>query len=115
MGAWIETVAASGIAGCTKVAPYMGAWIETVLRPSVDRRLWSLPTWGRGLKLFVLGTSKKYTLSLPTWGRGLKPPWNWTPDGHHEVAPYMGAWIETNARQAGPDKKSGRSLHGGVD
>ena len=33
--------------------------------------------------------------SHPTWVRGLKPIGDWSPAMITEVAPYVGAWIET--------------------
>ena len=55
----------------------------------------SHPTWVRGLKQ---GTSNYDTMILwshPTWVRGLKLPYLNRYAEEFEVAPYVGAWIET--------------------
>ena len=55
----------------------------------------SHPTWVRGLKPFNASAAILIASSHPTWVRGLKP------DGHPDlipvvnVAPHVGAWIET--------------------
>ena len=51
----------------------MGAWIETVVARDACPIKMSHPTWVRGLKLQVLNLFF----------------------GEKEVAPYVGAWIET--------------------
>ena len=79
-----------------EVAPYVGAWIETakeLLR--VLKATGSLPMWERGLKpqyhrRMVLGFK-----SLPMWERGLKRDYHSGCRPHRQVAPYVGAWIET--------------------
>ena len=55
----------------------------------------SHPTWVRGLKhvLFVVGLS--LLKSHPTWVRGLKLYNSDTCKSNQNVAPYVGAWIET--------------------
>ena len=55
----------------------------------------SHPTWVRGLKLSynrAVGSNKK---SHPTWVRGLKPDDTGENYIGWDVAPYVGAWIET--------------------
>ncbi len=73
MGAWIETLNASGYDKQGIVAPYVGAWIETILSMALE---WSF-------------------MSHPMWVRGLKPPDSAERHRLHDVAPYVGAWIET--------------------
>ena len=77
------------------VAPYMGAWIETASTKSLRRELVSLPIWERGLKHNRSSALHSSTLSLPIWERGLKRPMNMENYTKKDVAPYMGAWIET--------------------
>ena len=118
VGAWIETPTLVMLNNNSTVAPYVGAWIETmaVLR-QVGQRLESHPTWVRGLKLHPVQQTSTHLQSHPTWVRGLKqkfysyiyilhrshPTWvrGLKPDDNGinyldwEVAPYVGAWIET--------------------
>ena len=78
--------------------------------------MWSHPTWVRGLKHFPCFIPFQFYLSHPTWVRGLKhggarhrgtplqshPTWvrglkqQWLTDKTMlDVAPHVGAWIET--------------------
>ena len=78
------------------VAPYVGAWIETAHEIArCYNEIVSLPTWERGLKLFCLYLICIFHLSLPTWERGLKQRCKDGCKQIYEVAPYVGAWIET--------------------
>ena len=102
-----------------RVAPRVGAWIET-LTTSEGRRYENVspPAWGRGLKRFRHGVVDKHLVSPPAWGRGLKrveecgdevrslaspPAWgrglklgvDERAEGALDVAPRVGAWIET--------------------
>ena len=54
----------------------------------------SHPTWVRGLKQVKKSNVKRHRQSHPTWVRGLKPC---IANCHlaRIVAPYVGAWIET--------------------
>ena len=54
----------------------------------------SHPTWVRGLKRKSEGCGGWTGVSHPTWVRGLKHSFQ---SCHHslDVAPYVGAWIET--------------------
>ena len=94
VGAWIETSRLKAEMYLPEVAPYVGAWIETLiaLRLSIDNE--SHPTWVRGLKLGVKQIRFRSILSHPTWVRGLKLE-NDPRLKNHIVAPYVGAWIET--------------------
>ena len=100
-----------------KVAPYVGAWIETRRSVLALAIATSHPTWVRGLKQAEEQEGDQYSKSHPTWVRGLKralgsnqslriashPTWvrGLKPKGGVErvqgtdVAPYVGAWIET--------------------
>ena len=88
------------------VAPYVGAWIETSDNwiPSLLRR--SHPTWVRGLKLSAQLFVERNKLSHPTWVRGLKLAFCSSVSCGLQVAPYVGAWIETGlkSRQLGSSK-----------
>ena len=55
----------------------------------------SHPTWVRGLKLHGWLEELDNAVSHPTWVRGLKRASHefYAQDG--DVAPYVGAWIET--------------------
>jgi len=50
--------------------------------------------WGRGLKLLLPDQYVTRTLSPPMWGRGLKLI-STKCYKLHQVAPHVGAWIET--------------------
>ena len=56
----------------------------------------SHPMWVRGLKPSTSLTSKVSAVSHPMWVRGLKPIGRVVYRGYN-VAPYVGAWIETKA------------------
>ena len=55
----------------------------------------SHPVWVRGLKQISEVTSTSDTLSHPVWVRGLKRVDSHWSDINEEVAPRVGAWIET--------------------
>ena len=55
----------------------------------------SLPTWERGLKLRYRSEAVRIDVSLPTWERGLKLCYPKAGLLGDNVAPYVGAWIET--------------------
>ena len=71
----------------------MGAWIETLSMSMSDDEGMSLPSWERGLKRIVVDP------------RLAVDP----------VAPFVGAWIETQLNQLFPELGLGRSLRGSVD
>ena len=80
------------------VAPFVGAWIETQSSVVLSASTTSLPSWERGLKQSRQNDKKRRYRSLPSWERGLKlfpvrPRY-----GEGEVAPFVGAWIETAGR-----------------
>ena len=77
----------------------MGAWIETVKIDNIAERVKSShPVWVRGLKrkqrLFG-NLQGDGSASHPVWVRGLKQQHAARYDGLHNVAPRVGAWIET--------------------
>ena len=51
--------------------------------------------WVRGLKLFRLRFYKMNKVSHPMWVRGLKQHYAYKQRHQHQVAPHVGAWIET--------------------
>ncbi len=53
--------------------------------------------------------------SLPTRGRGLKLPTLKAEHRETKVAPYAGAWIETERDAVMSERDASRSLRGGVD
>ena len=101
VGAWIETHRLTGIYNHQYVAPYVGAWIETIYKDGATLcAVASHPTWVRGLKPRCKGVDCYEFASHPTWVRGLKQ------QIHHvlptiNVAPYVGAWIETCMKDDG--------------
>ena len=75
----------------------------------------SHPTWVRGLKLFSFRCCIVCGWSHPTWVRGLKLKKIYQDEQAGRVAPYVGAWIETEedlSRRAG---RQSRTLRGCVD
>ena len=75
----------------------------------------SHPTWVRGLKLRLSRVMLHLLMSHPTWVRGLKRKSNKLSIKSNLVAPYVGAWIETNARGVDLDNRLSRTLRGCVD
>ena len=51
--------------------------------------------WERGLKLYSLTLCVSDYMSLPMWERGLKRLQWEVLDARDDVAPHVGAWIET--------------------
>ena len=101
VGAWIETPRRPGAPPLPCVAPYVGAWIETFVCDGVQIRRRSHPTWVRGLKHRNWLQRESRRESHPTWVRGLKPRAS-PPLCALDVAPYVGAWIETSRRARRP-------------
>ena len=102
--------------GVRRVAPYVGAWIET-LSPNGYMRAKSVshPTWVRGLKLRRLYLAIRYSQSHPTWVRRLKLNCGALLRVTFVVAPYVGAWIETNGGLNNIVSGLCRTLRGCVD
>ena len=78
------------------VAPRVGAWIETRVTSELVKFSGSHPVWVRGLKLEHQVPSLADTLSHPVWVRGLKQLVLLVLDRLIDVAPRVGAWIETH-------------------
>ena len=98
MGAWIETKTAGDILRNVFVAPLVGAWIETMQLIILLNLHVSHPSWVRGLKLSFTRFLLISGLSHPSWVRGLKLG-DWTRYVQRvEVAPLVGAWIETSGK-----------------
>ena len=55
----------------------------------------SHPMWVRGLKHLKIDLKDGERMSHPMWVRGLKLLFVLVVDAGSEVAPYVGAWIET--------------------
>ena len=68
-----------------KPEPVMCSWSKKV----------SLPTWERGLKPYLSHHKAHKSKSLPTWERGLKRITPIVKMQEAQVAPHVGAWIET--------------------
>ena len=62
-----------------------------------------------------LDCSTDIRLSLPSRERGLKQTATLTERGEDLVAPFTGAWIETDADRRAALLQIRRSLHGSVD
>ena len=62
----------------------------------------SHPTWVRGLKHVMTHNVVMVIMSHPTWVRGLKLYATTQEADQRDVAPYVGAWIETEYRTALP-------------
>ena len=77
------------------VAPYVGAWIETALIFLSMRPAPSHPMWVRGLKPARPVAEALDPVSHPMWVRGLKHRIGDESPSREQVAPYVGAWIET--------------------
>ena len=76
---------------------------------------WSHPTWVRGLKLDLYQVFYNAKTSHPTWVRGLKPSYVANKLLYYNVAPYVGAWIETTEAVLLSFSSSSRTLRGCVD
>ena len=98
VGAWIETPIVPQPWLVRAVAPYVGAWIETTSSASLRSSARSHPTWVRGLKQVLQHPPGSRLWSHPTWVRGLKHGYNKRRSYKINVAPYVGAWIETHYR-----------------
>ncbi len=74
------------------------AWARGLKRCVFSAAIWipsSRPAWARGLKHSRWSTTASDTASRPAWARGLKPGKDAKPEEVAEVAPRVGAWIET--------------------
>ena len=75
----------------------------------------SLPSWERGLKPYVVGIYTTAHASLPSWERGLKLQRTEQSQGGNQVAPLVGAWIETLTATDVMKSENCRSPRGSVD
>ena len=75
----------------------------------------SHPTWVRGLKPVNPDTGNVVDLSHPTWVRGLKLLLLSQCYLRNHVAPYVGAWIETQIQAEQAKSLQSRTLRGCVD
>ena len=74
----------------------MGAWIETIRRlDGVRGADASLPSWERGLKLSIQRNLTKVTDVAPFMGAWIETNQHRPLSARLPVAPFMGAWIET--------------------
>ena len=137
MGAWIETRKPSSASPCKESHP---TWVRGLKHCFSSRSRISCPshpTWVRGLKLNAPYEYEQIARSHPTWVRGLKPVLllrvvqlalshpTWVRGLKHafvaelpklkEVAPYVGAWIETGFGSAIQNGLQCRTLRGCVD
>ena len=78
-----------------KVAPRVGAWIETRRPCSAAVSYASHPVWVRGLKQQRAVRGELQAVSHPVWVRGLKRQLPQAAADDGQVAPRVGAWIET--------------------
>ena len=137
MGAWIETNQISRTQVRLAVAPRVGAWIEThaaavLSRAETSHPVWvrglkqkfcvmselsdrSHPVWVRGLKLLFLRFCLRLLKSHPVWVRGLKRFDFYNLNYLIEVAPRVGAWIETRSTEITFKALSSRTPCGCVD
>ena len=60
----------------------------------------SHPSWVRGLKLYHFQIDLQTLQSHPSWVRGLKQEIIHQRTEAEQVAPFVGAWIETVERQS---------------
>ena len=70
--------------------------------------------WVRGLKQILNDGEKRKYMSHPMWVRGLKHFKTSITRHPTKVAPYVGAWIETNSKELA-QYQHGRTLCGCVD
>ena len=75
----------------------------------------SHPMWVRGLKLYFGDDIPYLSKSHPMWVRGLKQLSHDSNNSFEKVAPYVGAWIETDTSATVNAAGSCRTLCGCVD
>ena len=95
VGAWIETLLITIYLLYGFVAPRVGAWIETVNGMTGLALMKSHPVWVRGLKHIQTKIITAKDVSHPVWVRGLKHNIGPSRYAYANVAPRVGAWIET--------------------
>ena len=97
------------------VAPRVGAWIETRMTIQLQQDIGSRPAWARGLKQWKEYQITGHIESRPAWARGLKLDYRQAGKIGQEVAPRVGAWIETPARDDYTKPPPRRAPRGRVD
>ena len=108
VGAWIETTCQRSWHQIQSVAPRVGAWIETIAtRISLSILCGRTPSgcvdWNTLAELIKSSTAESH----PEWVRGLKHYQQTSSKKTDEVAPRVGAWIETYVKK--PKAKDGKS------
>ena len=93
----------------------MGAWIETPLPLLSQSTILSHPTWVRGLKRTNTRIYKQLQQVAPYVGAWIETCMFFLCARRFGVAPYVGAWIETVAISLQNVIFSGRTLRGCVD
>jgi len=74
----------------------VGAWIETTRKTSGSTEIrWSRPAWARGLKQYIGGAGKDAKEVAPRVGAWIETLIRQTKSRLNAVAPRVGAWIET--------------------
>ena len=74
----------------------MGAWIETASLAAFSLAFLSHPTWVRGLKLWHCPKNQRLEEVAPYVGAWIETRIIFKLALLVEVAPYVGAWIETS-------------------
>ena len=77
----------------------MGAWIETLLAIFCIKLDQSHPMWVRGLKLTLRGDADDVRQVAPYVGAWIETRWHSRQNYRQRVAPYVGAWIETSPKR----------------
>ena len=93
----------------------MGAWIETLLPSGSYRYLESHLSWVRGLKLSYHTTRPETREVAPLMGAWIETQKTHYPEHVKSVAPLMGAWIETGSILGASRCATCRTSHGCVD
>ena len=75
----------------------------------------SLPSWERGLKSLMSPVSSRYHNVAPFVGAWIEIVFFQRQAKLPSVAPFVGAWIEILSSRASSFFRSGRSLRGSVD
>ena len=96
MGAWIETLCSQILTVHQQSHPTWVRGLKPIVSVTACVALPSHPTWVRGLKHGRGKGKDRHKQSHPTWVRGLKPVAGNDKYKMLDVAPYVGAWIETS-------------------
>jgi len=93
----------------------VGAWIETGFVGRCAKGFKSRPAWARGLKLDNLGIIVSAGDVAPCVGAWIETKDIFTPAQWSNVAPCVGAWIETAKNGSTQNWELSRALRGRVD